>query len=111
MKGRVFYAQPIAETIVDALVGKFSFLEVAYTSGLEKALDEIAIGKQSYLTVVTDMNKELQTGLMALQGVSNVSKLCPRCKAPMRRIKGKHGYFLGCSRYSEGCKSTLSDRG
>jgi len=109
LKGRVFYAESIAESIVDELIGKFKFLETAYTCNLEESLDEIAAGKQSYLTVVTDVNTELQVGLTALNSAFNASIVCPSCQAPMRRINGKHGYFLGCSRYRNGCKTTLSD--
>jgi DNA topoisomerase-1 len=71
LKGRVYYAESIAEGIVDALVGKFKFLETVYTCNLEEALDEIATGKQCYLTVVTEVNTELQTGLAALNSTSN----------------------------------------
>ena len=109
LKGRVFYAESIAESIVDALIGKFKFLETAYTCNLEEALDEIATGKQCYLTVVTDVNTELQVGLTALNSTSNTSIACPSCQAPMRRINGKNGFFLGCTRYKDGCKSTLPD--
>lgn len=109
LKARFYYAEPVAETIVDALIGKFKFLEIAYTCQLEAALDEIAAGSQSYLTVVTGVDDELKVGLAALQGLSNVAIQCPSCQAPMRRIKGKFGFFLGCSRYQEGCKKTLPD--
>jgi DNA topoisomerase-1 len=109
VKGRFYYAEPVAEMIVDALIEKFKFLEVDYTCQLEESLDEIAIGNQTYLKVVTEVDNELKVGLAALQSVSNVSVPCPSCKAAMRRIKGKFGYFLGCSRYQEGCRKTLPD--
>jgi ssDNA-binding Zn-finger/Zn-ribbon topoisomerase 1 len=36
---------------------------------------------------------------------------CPECqKGYMRRIKGKNGYFWGCSEYRSGCKCTASDK-
>lgn len=109
IKNKLYYAEPVAEEIIDALVGKFKFLEIDYTCQLEEFLDRIAIGEQTYITVVKDVNAELNTGLTILQGGPAVSISCPSCKAPMRRIKGKHGYFLGCSRYKEGCKKTLND--
>ena len=33
---------------------------------------------------------------------------CPECEEPLRRIKGKDGYFWGCSAYP-GCKATFKD--
>ncbi len=109
LKNRFFYAEPVAESIVDALTGKFKFLETTYTCNLEEALDDIAAGKQNYLTVVTDVNTELQAGLTTLNSTSHSAILCPSCRSTMRRINGKNGYFLGCSRYKEGCKTTLAD--
>jgi DNA topoisomerase III len=34
---------------------------------------------------------------------------CPSCGKSMRRIKGKTGYFWGCSGYQDGCRTTLPD--
>jgi DNA topoisomerase-3 len=36
---------------------------------------------------------------------------CPQCgTGQLRRIKGKQGFFWGCSRYQEGCQATFPDR-
>lgn len=36
---------------------------------------------------------------------------CPRCgQGRLRRIKGKKGWFWGCSRYQSGCRATFPDR-
>ena len=67
LKGKCFEAMNSAETIVDTLVGKFQFMEVAYTREMELALDEIAAEKQEYLTVVAMADQELQLGLRRLQ--------------------------------------------
>lgn len=42
-------------------------------------------------------------------GTSSVVVTCPACSAPMRRIKGAHGYFWGCTAFREGCRATLPD--
>jgi ssDNA-binding Zn-finger/Zn-ribbon topoisomerase 1 len=31
---------------------------------------------------------------------------CPKCGAALHRIEGKHGPFIGCTGYSQGCKYT-----
>jgi DNA topoisomerase-3 len=37
---------------------------------------------------------------------------CPQCgTGQLRRIKGKQGFFWGCSRFKEGCQATFPDRG
>jgi DNA topoisomerase-3 len=36
---------------------------------------------------------------------------CPACgQGQLRRIKGKTGYFWGCSRFRDGCQATFPDR-
>ena len=35
---------------------------------------------------------------------------CPECKEPLRRIKGKKGFFWGCTGYQEGCKFSCEDK-
>jgi len=110
LNGKTFEALPPAEIIVDALMGKFQFMEVSYTREMENALDGIAEGKKEYLTVVEEADRALQHGLGKL-GTENFlenNKSCPRCQAPMRKIKGKNGLFWGCTRYQEGCKETLA---
>lgn len=34
---------------------------------------------------------------------------CSACGAPMRRLKGKTGFFWGCSAYQNGCRNTMND--
>ena len=65
-RGKLFETTPTAETIYDALVGKFQFMEIEYTRAMESALDQIAEGKQEYLAVVTAADQELQRGLRKL---------------------------------------------
>lgn len=38
--------------------------------------------------------------------VTEISKVCPICGAPMKFREGKYGEFLGCSRYPQ-CKKTI----
>lgn len=100
------------ETIVDALVGKFAFIELPFTKAVEAELDQIAAGSTRYQTVVSAMHGRLEKEMDALQvspsNVGTPQHPCPECSSPMRRIKGKSGFFWGCSRHPE-CKTTLPD--
>jgi DNA topoisomerase-1 len=107
VKNKVFIPEPSAELIVDLLLNKFNFMEIGYTKKIEEELDEIATGSKEYLTVVTAVDTELELNLITF--TNNTNYPCPNCQANMRRIKGKNGYFWGCSRFKEGCKSTLPD--
>jgi len=107
-KGKVFFATNSAEIIFDALVGKFQFMEIEYTRAMEQALDEIATGKKAYIDVVSAADLALKESLHNLVVAESNGYTCPKCKAPMRKIKGKNGFFWGCSQYVTGCKGTLS---
>ena len=67
LKGKCFEAMNSAEAIVDALVGKFQFMEVEYTRNMEQALDDIETGNGSYLKVVSEADIALQNGLKAMR--------------------------------------------
>jgi DNA topoisomerase-3 len=36
--------------------------------------------------------------------------LCPECKKPLRRIKGRKGFFWGCTGFAEGCTFSCQDK-
>ncbi len=107
VKGKVFVPEPTAELIVDTLVTRFNFMEIDYTRNIEEELDEIAQNNKTYLAVVSRVDTELANNLQVL--VKTEVYPCPDCQAAMRRIKGKHGWFWGCSGYEHGCRNTLPD--
>ncbi len=108
IQSKCFVPTPTAETIYDALMDKFQFMEIEYTRLMESALDDIAGGKQDYLSVVSAVDKSLQESLNTLTLVEAEGKVCPLCAAPMRKIKGMYGEFFGCTKYREGCKGTIA---
>jgi len=100
---------PFAEKLIELLENKFKFLELSYTRDLEIALHEISVGKQTYFSVVNTVNDELQKGLGLLRDGVNPAMSCPRCQAPIKRLRDACGYFRVCSRYQEGCTGSESD--
>ncbi len=52
IKHKLYYAEPVAEEIIDTFLGKFKFLEIDYTCQLEQFLDKVALGDQSYALMV-----------------------------------------------------------
>lgn len=102
---------PTGVAIVDALVGKCRFIDLDYTRLLEDQLDAVAHGKAEYVPTVRDAHQHLESEIGNIHGVhiEGVEQYpCPRCGSAMHRIKGKTGYFWGCSGYPE-CKTTLPD--
>jgi DNA topoisomerase-1 len=113
----------IGKAVVDALKPAFSFLAYEFTARMEDKLDEIAQGRLKYLDVVAETHGVLEKEIGALPGTSRTSfgpraeidqaapkHECPQCGKPMRRIKGRKGWFWGCSGFKEGCKFSLDDR-
>jgi len=114
---------PLGEATVAQLEGRFSFLELAFTSTLEKDLDRIARGEDKYGPVVAKFYQNLQGELESLRqapttamatrsivpsSASGGDHVCGKCGMQLaRRLKrGEGGYdFWGCTGYKvNGCK-------
>jgi len=85
------YLKPtdIGAPLVDQLVkAEFSFMELAFTRGLEEELDEIAHGKRSYLDVVAPAYNQLQLDITTAKSSPAAKPRfeCPKCKNGMRRF-------------------------
>lgn len=101
----------VGETVRDALVGRFRFAELKYTSGLEDQLDQIAAGQADYRDVVAAAWAALDDELGALDGAEIVAAHpCPSCGKPMRRRKGQYGFFWSCTGWPE-CNVSVPDAG
>ncbi len=100
------FAQPLGETLVDVIVGKFSFADISYTGHMESELDLIATGKKTYIQVMQPAQTKLIAEINDLCGTA--PKFTCECCKPMRRKEGFKGPFWGCTGYPE-CKITLPD--
>jgi DNA topoisomerase-1 len=128
IKGKIMVPTDIARRVVDLLKPSFRFLEYDFTARMEDKLDEIARGERKYASVVSETYTILQQELGALPPASRgqahrrdasastaavdesaPGHSCPECGRPMRRIKGRNGWFWGCSGFREGCRITLPD--
>jgi DNA topoisomerase I len=85
--------------IVQMLIERFRFMEIGYTREIEAQLDEIAAGRNRYLTVVSSAYRDLAQELKSLDGIvveGMPQHVCPECGKPLRLIQNK---FWGCSGY------------
>lgn len=101
------------ERVVDAMTGRFEFLNYDFTKKLEDELDEIADGNNNYENVISAAYKKLEDELDAFMRAT--SHKCPECNIGYLRhmirkdSDGKPGFnFWGCSDYPE-CKTTFPD--
>ncbi len=88
------------------------------TAVWEQALDDIAQSKGDLAEFISQQadwvgrivrQSTNQTATAAAPTFSADSQPCPDCGQPMRRRKGKNGWFWGCSAYPQ-CKATLPDK-
>jgi len=126
---RKFYPTNAGEAVIRALRGRFSFVEVEFTRGMEERLDDIAGGKATYIDVVRAADGTLQAELaafgdVAIAGLEAVSGgKCPTCHTGdlLRRarrakpaLRGKKAqpasFFWGCNRYPD-CDAIYGDAG
>ncbi len=111
IKKRKLEATDLGILIVQTLVERFQFMEVGYTRAIEAQLDEIAAGRNRYLTVVSTAYRDLAQELKSLEGfvVEGVAQhLCPECGKPLRLIQNK---FWGCSGYPDCGYTVPNDKG
>jgi len=103
----------LAFAVVEALEGKFEFVEYDYTRDIEGLLDRIAQGRHGYLDLVASVDRKLDEELGRLSGLKigdSPQFSCPDCGSPLRKRKGRNGPFWGCSGYPE-CQFTAPDEG
>ena len=120
---RQFVPTELGAALVQALRGRFDFLEIAYTKNMEDHLDAIAQGKAGYRAVVAHYDQALDAQLAVFTADTSIQPLagaeetfpCPNCEdGRLRRFKGKNGFFWGCSNYAREnnpCKATFPDAG
>lgn len=92
----------------------------ATTALWEQGLEDIAQGRGELATFIAGQTRWLEEVLRQAKqtvptrdsqqsfGGSNDQHPCPDCGKPLRRRKGKTGFFWGCSGYPE-CKTTRPD--
>lgn len=76
----------LGEKVINALEGRFSFVDLDFTKRLEELLDSISEGKQTYQQIITALDKRLDVELQKFMAPMNF-EVCPRCKSYMRPTK------------------------
>jgi len=108
LERRFLMPNPLGETVVDSLSGRFNFMDIGYTREIEFDFDRIAKGETSYKATISKVYAQLEDELNALHVSAKPKHPCPKCGSPMRRIKGKKGFFWGCSSHPT-CSQVLPD--
>ncbi|MCQ2792140.1 MAG: type I DNA topoisomerase [Bacilli bacterium] len=85
---------------IEFLENKFKdIVDTTFTAKMEKDLDEVQDGETSRTATINQIYipfmKEYDEAIKETLGN------CPKCGAPLKRVKGRYGSFTGCSRYPD----------
>jgi len=106
-------------TIVnDVLVQNFpEIVDIDFTAKMEKELDEIAEGKDTWEKTCGDFYRPFAKNLeekykevIKSDLTQKTDKVCPKCGSPLIERLGRFGRFYACSKFPE-CKHTESIEG
>jgi len=102
----------------DVLVQNFpEIVDISFTAKMEKELDEVAEGKdtwektcQDFYTPFSKNLSDKYTKVKKSNMVIKTDKTCPKCQSPLLERLGRFGKFYACSKFPE-CKYTESIAG
>ncbi len=108
-----FFPNESAYIVTDLLVKNFpEIVDVEFTAGMEKKLDEIAENRLTYIAMIRDFygpfEKVLEEKMGSVEKVNTEKKLdrkCPKCKGDLVEKMGRFGKFVACTNFPE-CKYT-----
>lgn len=109
---RCLLPEPLGEQMVDAMSGRFAFLNYGYTKRIEEDLDRIAEGAEKYQTVVTAAHAQL---VREMDGFGRPRYKCPKCGKTLRHLvraasKEQKAYdFWSCTGYPD-CKTSFDNK-
>ncbi|OGZ64962.1 MAG: DNA topoisomerase I [Candidatus Staskawiczbacteria bacterium RIFCSPLOWO2_01_FULL_37_25b] len=113
-----FIPTEIGAIVNNVLVQNFpEIVDIDFTAKMEKELDEVAEGKDSWQKTCEDFwkpfSKNLEEKYIKVQKadlIQETDKICPKCGSPIIERFGKFGKFYACSKFPE-CKYTESIEG
>lgn len=107
---RSLKATDLGEVVSGFLEEHFThYVSDGFTKEMEDNLDEIAVGKKDYQTILKDFYGPFTKAIGAKKNVPKISDLgaapaefkCPVCGGPMIIKLGRSGKFLSCARFPE----------
>ena len=113
-----FVPSEMGTIVNDVLVKNFpEIVDIDFTAKMEKELDEIAEGKDTWRKTCKDFYtpfaknlEEKYKDVVKTDLTQKTDKICPKCGAPIIERMGRFGRFYACSKFPE-CKHTESIEG
>ncbi len=117
-EGRTLYPTDTGDVVSSFLEANFAdYISDTFTADMEDKLDDIALGKRTYLKTLTDFYGPFQKDVKEKDTLGKITTLgdaptefkCPICGKDMIVKLGKNGKFLSCSTYPECAGARLFD--
>ena len=113
-----FFPSEMGIIVNDVLVKNFpEIVDIDFTAKMEKELDEVAEGKDTWEKTCSDFYKPFEKNLeekykevIKSDLTQKTDKVCPKCGSPLIERLGRFGRFYACSKFPE-CKYTESIAG
>jgi DNA topoisomerase-1 len=110
-----FYPTEMGNIVNKVLVENFpEIVDIGFTADMEKELDEIAEGKDTWRKTIADFYTPFEKNLkekyedVKKQNTDiTTDKVCPKCAKPMVEKLGRFGRFYACTGFPD-CKHTES---
>ena len=113
-EGRRLHPTEVGLVVNDLLVDHFdAYINVNFTAQMEAQLDEVAQGKQDWVTMLRQFYPSFAQAVeqarermpQVIMGNNPTGELCELCGAPLIFKFGRSGPFIGCSNYPA-CRNT-----
>lgn len=106
---RHFVPMELGSVVSDQLAGHFTkLMDVGFTAQMEEALDQVAEGKQDWVSLMRQFTGEFypvlekaKKDMIAVKAGLDAGLPCPECAKPLMVKFGKAGAFLACSSYPD----------
>jgi DNA topoisomerase I len=118
--GRTLFPTDTGDVVSSFLEQHFSeYIDDTFTSKMEDELDEIALGKRTYVTTLSTFYHPFHKAVEAKADIEKLTNLgpgpkqfpCPECGADMIIKLGRNGTFLSCNRFPDCNGARLIDGG
>ena len=111
-QGKSIVSTPTARMFYDILPDQAKYPDM--TALWHEQQKTIASGERDKTSFIRELMEYIADEIARVTkeglAINTDAPLCPTCQKNLRRIKGKKGFFWGCTGYSNGCKYSCDDK-
>jgi DNA topoisomerase-3 len=112
-QGKAIVSTPTGRQFYDTLPDQAKYPDM--TALWHEQQKAIQAGERDASSFIRELMEYIAGEVSAVKengiGIAVEAPRCPECQKPLRRIKGKKGFFWGCTGFGEGCPFSCPDKG